>query len=481
MSYEAGRGVVNVIKELLSYKSAVLGIAILTFLVALSIYTVITIPYERAIFLWRGGERYWMDTPRNAMPIWFKALFGKNYPETIIVDSRKAPNPNVVKAVTPIPGTNIKKSYIELSFYYDYDDFPSEVNVFFFAKFNESFPIVKIYWEKPDGEKILLKELEVKAPDDIFFLTIDEGVLKTLRLAVFAKGGNISGYVPSRVLLFVVNDGSIISMKTAKLLKSSFFKPPRKYRLIIDAVVFGKDSDLDAKLVVYGTVYGLAGTDHLRRDIMIAILWGTPIALAFGLTCSLTVSIVHLIIAVASGWYGGKVDFVIQRLTEIYMIIPFLPFLILINMFYKITIWVLILVILVLSIFGGGIKSTRALVMQIKEEPYIEAALAYGASSRRIIFFYIIPKILPPIIPGLISSVPGFVFLEAGLSFLGLGDPYLPTWGKVINDAYTNGALYKGLWWWVLIPSFMLILTAISFALIGFALDKIVNPKLRER
>ena len=76
--------------------------------------------------------------------------------------------------------------------------------------------------------------------------------------------------------------------------------------------------------------------------------------------------------------------------------------------------------------------------------------------------------------------MPGYVFLEAGLSFLGLGDPYLPTWGKVINDAYNNGALYKGYYYWVLEPAFMLILTAFAFSFLGFALDKIVNPKLRE-
>jgi len=133
-----------------------------------------------------------------------------------------------------------------------------------------------------------------------------------------------------------------------------------------------------------------------------------------------------------------------------------------------------------LSIFGGGIKSTRALAMQIKEYPYIEAARAYGASSMRIIFLYIIPKILPPVIPTLIGSVPGYVFLEAALAILGLGDPSLPTWGKVIDDSFRAGALYKGYYYWVLEPAFMLILTAFAFSFLGFALDKIVNPKLRE-
>jgi len=273
--------------------------------------------------------------------------------------------------------------------------------------------------------------------------------------------------------LFAVEDETMNSTLTAQPLKG-------KYELIIDGVLYGEDSDVDAKLIVYGKVYGLAGTDHLRRDLMIALLWGTPIALSFGLIASLTISFLQLLIATLSGYYGGKIDSAIQRLTEGYMILPFLPFLIMIATFYRLDIWVILVVIIVLSVFGGGVKSTRALVMQIKEYPYIEAARAYGASSKRIILLYIIPKILPPIVPGLIASVPGYVFLEAALSLLGLGDPYLPSWGKIIEDSYAGGALYKGYYYWVLEPAFMLILTAFAFSFLGFALDKIVNPKLRE-
>jgi peptide/nickel transport system permease protein len=118
--------------------------------------------------------------------------------------------------------------------------------------------------------------------------------------------------------------------------------------------------------------------------------------------------------------------------------------------------------------------------MQIKEMPYIEAAKVYGAGDLRIIFMYVIPKILPTLVPSIVISVPSFVFLEAALSLLGLGDPLLPTWGKVLSDAESQGALYKGLYYWVLEPSFMLIVTSISFTLIGFALDRIVNPRLKE-
>ncbi|MGC9064060.1 MAG: ABC transporter permease [bacterium] len=237
---------------------------------------------------------------------------------------------------------------------------------------------------------------------------------------------------------------------------------------------------MSGELVVYGRLYGIAGTDHLRRPIQIALLWGTPLDLSFGLGASLSITLLELSIASVSGWFGGTIDAIIQRLTEIYMVLPFLPIMIMISLFYKLSIWSLLFVVIVLSIFGSGIKTTRAMVLQVKNLPYIEAAQAYGASNWRIIFLYIIPKILPPVIPNLVASVPVYVFLEAILALFGVLDPTQPTWGRVLEDAFQNGALYKGYVYWVVIPSALLILTAISFSLLGFVLDRIVNPKLKE-
>ena len=133
-----------------------------------------------------------------------------------------------------------------------------------------------------------------------------------------------------------------------------------------------------------------------------------------------------------------------------------------------------------LSIFTGTIKTDRAIFLQVKESTYIEAARAYGASDLRIVFRYLIPRIIPLLIPALVSAVPSYVFLEASLAVLGLGDPVLPTWGKIINDAQTFGALYKGMYYWILQPAVLLMFTGLGFAMLGFALDRIFNPRLRE-
>jgi peptide/nickel transport system permease protein len=232
--------------------------------------------------------------------------------------------------------------------------------------------------------------------------------------------------------------------------------------------------------VVYGDVHGMAGTDHQRRDLLIALLWGTPIAMAFGLLAAAGTTVTTMSIAALGVWYGGTLDSIIQRVTEVNMILPLLPILIMIGTFYSRSIWLMLSVVILLSIFGASIKSYRAIFLQVRTMPYIEAARAYGASNMRIVFRYLVPRVLPLVIPSLVILVPSFVFLEASLAVLGLGDPVLPTWGKVIQDANAQGALYKGYYYWILEPSLLLMVAGLAFAMVGFALDRVFNPRLRE-
>jgi peptide/nickel transport system permease protein len=214
---------------------------------------------------------------------------------------------------------------------------------------------------------------------------------------------------------------------------------------------------------------------------MVALMWGTPIALSFGLLAAFGTTLTTMFIAAVGVWFGGWVDAIIQRVTEVNMILPILPILIMIGTFYPQgrSIWVILGAVIALSIFGGGIKTFRAIFLQVKEAPYIEAARAYGASSGRIITLYLIPRILPVMIPSLVSGVPVYVFLEASLALLGLGDPVLPTWGKLIDNARAQGALHNGQYYWVLQPAVLLMVVGLAFAMVGFSLDRILNPRLR--
>lgn len=254
-----------------------------------------------------------------------------------------------------------------------------------------------------------------------------------------------------------------------------------EYQFIISGYLFGTEDDIDLRLVSYGQVHGFGGTDHRRRDLGVALLWGTPVALMFGVLAAVGANITTFIISAIGVWYGGLVDSAIQRVTEVNMIIPTLPLLILIGMFYSRSLWVMLAVVIIKGVFGPAIKTYRAMFLQVKELPFIEAAEAYGTSNRRIIFFYMLPKIIPTLIPQFVTVIPTFVFLEASLAVLGLGDPVLPTWGKMLNDALSEGALFMGHFYWVLQPAILLIFTGLGFAMTGFALDRILNPRLRRR
>ena len=458
-------------KHLLIYKSAFAGLVIILALVGLSIYTVITLPYEEATKLWRAGEQHWLDNPRNALPSWINLFSSKKLPETIVLSTDKS-QAGVSKAIISVEGKfNIIR--IDFSFNYEYDDFPSEINLFFRSNFTTSAPKVTVSWIKPNGEEITLKVFLI-SKDYSYYISNDEKLARDLTSTISAKLNKTFEYdaLPS-TLLFAQEDESIFNPNTAKVMKG-------RYRLQVEAICFETGTDLFSKFVVYGKVYGWAGTDHLRRDLGIALLWGTPIALSFGVIASVSIALIQMFIGAVSAWFGGKIDAIMQRITEIFMILPFLPVLIMISTFYKFNIMVLLVIVIALTMFGSGVKNYRAMFLQIKEFPYVEAARAYGAGNLRIVLYYLIPKVLPTIIPSIVLSVADFVFLEAALAILGLGDPLAPTWGKIIDDAFTNGALYKGLYYWVLEPSLMLAVTSLSFAMLGFALDKIFNPRLKE-
>jgi peptide/nickel transport system permease protein len=202
--------------------------------------------------------------------------------------------------------------------------------------------------------------------------------------------------------------------------------------------------------------------------------------MSFGILAAIGTTVTTMSIAAVGVWFGGMLDSGIQRLTEVNAILPLLPILIMVGTFYSRSIWLMLGLVILLSIFGLSIKNYRAIFLQVRELPYIEAAQSYGASNMRIVFRYLIPRILPLIIPTLIILVPTFVFLEASLAVLGLGDPVLPTWGKIIQDAFTQGALFNGFYYWILEPAVLLMIAGLGFALVGFALDRIFNPRLRE-
>ena len=444
------------LSALSNYPSAIAGMGIIAALVVLSVYTVVAIPYNEAVRLWRGGEGVWLETPRNALPSWVNLFPGVNLPETLILGPSGAADGEAVEKTREVVSEEMTDVITTFTFDYTADAFPQEISLFLTSEFDQKRPLVSLTWLTPDGREIRVADVTVDGPETVRF-SQEEKLERRLE-----------GVNPEIGLFADPASGD-----DPKPLKGT-------YQLVAAGLVFEEEADVDARLVVYGKVYGLAGSDHRRRDLMLALMWGTPVALAFGLLAAVGSVISTLIVAAIGVWFGGLLDAVIQRITEVNLILPVLPILIMIGTFYSRSIWVMLSVVIVLGIFSSGIKSYRAIFLQVKESPYIEAAQAYGAGDFRIIFMYLIPRIIPILVPQFVVLIPSFVFLEATLAVLNLGDPVLPTWGKVLSDARVNGALYQGHYYWVLEPAALLLLSGLGFAMVGFALDRIFNPRLRE-
>lgn len=445
------KGIKKGLRDLLQYPSAVIGIVLIFLLVALSITTLILIPRDEAIRLWRGGEAVYGQNPRTVPPVWTNWFRSEKLPETIIRDLDT--EGTIVERTPRDMGENLVATY---TFDYTADDYPQDILIKFTSTYTNRSPFVSVYWITPDGREIRMTEQGVGY--NTTFRAVQDDALER----------RVGGVSPE---IGLFDDPST---EEQDVLKGT-------YQIVVDAITFEDESTVaEAEVILHGKVFGWFGTDNQRRDLSVAILWGTPIALAFGLTASFGSSIFSMIFAAIGVWFGGWVDEAIQRITEISLTLPFLSILIMVGTFYSRSIWTILAVTVVLTIFGSAIKTYRAIFLQVRESPYIEAAHAYGASNTRIIFTYLIPRMIPLLIPGLVLGVPTYVFLEATLASLSLGDPVLPTWGKVIYDARAGGAVYNGDYYWILEPAVLLVLTGLAFAMVGFSLDRIFNPRLRD-
>jgi len=442
----------NTFRVLVRFPAAIVGLSIILLLCVISIYTIIAYPYTQTNKTWRGDNFAWRENPTYAQPVWVNWFRKDDLPESIVLNGR---DPAAGKTDTQVSEDMREISYT-FAFDYRYKYFPQDIILFFETTYTEKKPLVNLIWSTPDGREIDLGNFSV-ANTQANYLFLDENLKRKLKTEFVDQG------------LF----GDPNSQEPATLQGS--------YKMKVTAFVFEDGADVNTKFVLYGKVWGIAGTDGKRRDVKIGLLWGTPIALSFGLLAALFTTITTLIIAAAGVWFGGWVDGLIQRLTEINMILPLFPALLLVYTLYSKRIWVLLGVTVLLSIFGSGIKNFRSLFVQIKELPYFEVARAYGASDWRIIFRYLIPRIGAIIIPQLVILVPSYVFIEAGLAVLGLYDPATPpTWGQLVMDGLQNG-IQQGAMHLALEPAFLLLLTGYAFLLLGISLERVFEPRLRER
>jgi peptide/nickel transport system permease protein len=451
------------LRPVMKKPSAVIGMTIIALLLGLTIFAVIFIPYDTAVSLWSPVTGSVFNNPRLVQPVWTNLFRRYAYPLTIQMQSGDV---NVVHQELFAPNTVGLTKYT-FRFDYPYSTFPQDLSIRLNTKFKTLPSLVTFTWITPDGRSYELGKITVN--NDKLFIVNQDLPGKLTRLFGLEARVNALGkeaFVPVEVL-FASPD-----IKKIETVKGT-------YQLVASVQNFEKDATVTISMILYGKVFGLAGTDLNRRDLLVPLLWGIPVALVFGVVGATLTILLSLFIAAVSAWKGGWIDSLIQRISEINLVIPIIPFGIMVFYLFKESIWAVLAVFVLFNIFGASLKNFRAALIQIKEAPYIEAALSYGASDWRIIWHYLVPHLLPMVIPQLIIMIPAYIFLEASMAFFGVVDPILPTWGKLIYEAFTGGALH-GDYYWILEPVGMIVLVGLAFTLLGSALDDVLNPRLRK-
>ncbi|MEM3513126.1 MAG: ABC transporter permease [Thermoplasmata archaeon] len=226
-----------------------------------------------------------------------------------------------------------------------------------------------------------------------------------------------------------------------------------------------------------GNTYWL-GTDTQGRDILSRIVWGSQIALFIGITAAVLSMLLGTVIGLVSGYYGGSIDLVLMRITDVFLVIPFLPLVIILAAVLGSSIMNIIYVLVLIG-WPGIARVIRSMILSLKERPFIDAARVTGASNFRIMFKHLFPNVVPLAVLYMTFSVSGAILTEAALSFIGLGDPNSVSWGIILHDAQYSNAVGN---WWMTIPAGLCItMISMGFYLVGRAVEQIINPRLRSR
>jgi peptide/nickel transport system permease protein len=253
------------------------------------------------------------------------------------------------------------------------------------------------------------------------------------------------------------------------------------YTLELEVLAAGPSDDAGrVRLVMGGAVSGVLGTDALGRDLAQGLLFGLPVALLIGISTAIVSTFIGMGLGLASGYFGGATDMIIQRASDIVANVPLLPLLIFLVFIGGSKLW-LILLILVAFSWPGLTIMVRTMVLQLRTGQEVEAAQALGASGTRVVVRHILPHAASFVLAQLVFSAPSAILAEAGLSFLGLGDPSLPTWGQILEYGFRTGAVYLGYWWWVIPPGLAIVVTAVTFMFLALGLEPVVDPRLRGR
>jgi peptide/nickel transport system permease protein len=233
------------------------------------------------------------------------------------------------------------------------------------------------------------------------------------------------------------------------------------------------------QMTAYGEYFGRLGTTDKGADAWSQLIYGSRISLLIGISSTALATAVGVGVGLVAGYTGGKVDELLMRITDFIYVIPSLPLMMVLATLFEGTTNTIIVII---AIFAWTVPARliRSQVLAEKQKAYVESARAIGASDTYIMVKHILPNVTPILFATITLRVVGSILTESGLSFLGLTNTRVPSWGRMLADA-RGPAIVKGAWWLVIFPGLMITFLSLSFTFIGHTLDQVLNPRLRER
>jgi peptide/nickel transport system permease protein len=221
----------------------------------------------------------------------------------------------------------------------------------------------------------------------------------------------------------------------------------------------------------------LLGRDDAGKDVLSQLIYGARVSLTVGFTAAFMSMFIGTLVGLVSGYYGGRIGNALMRLVDFLLVIPSLPLMLVFISIWGRGLWKIILVIGALG-WTFNSRLVRSQVLSLKERPFVLRARALGASNLRIIARHIFPQVLPLILAEAVLSISDAIIAESSLSFLGLGDPMLVSWGMMLNFAFER-AISRMAWWFLLPPGFAIVWVSVGLIMMGTTLEEIVNPRLK--